>query len=231
MKNIKRLNNIDTNLWVYEYHVNKPMLHLRMRMVVVRLPSGGLWLYSSNPIDDALSNELDAIGIVEHIVAPNCFHHLFLKDIKQRYPKAKLWGAPGLLEKRKDIPFDEELSHEEFDWSESLESIQIQGIPKSNEIVFYHKSTKTLICADFIFNIQNEEHAPTKIIWKLFGVWKKVAQNRAWKYMTKDRLSAKVSYEKVLEWNIKRIIMAHGDIIDDGTAKLRESFSWLENKH
>jgi len=201
------------------------MLHLRMRMVVVHLPSGGLWLYSPN----GLSNELDSIGIVEHIVAPNCFHHFFLKDIKQRYSKAKLWGAPGgLLEKRKNIAFDEELSDEAFDWSESLESIHIQGIPKSNEVVFYHKSTNTLICADFIFNIQNEGHAPTKdnlkIIWRL-----EKSRSKSWLEIHDKRpVISKIIIRKVLAWDIKRIIMAHGDIIDDGAAKLRESFSWLE---
>jgi len=43
-------------------------------MTVLRLPSGALWLHSATPIDPQLRAEIDALGRVEHIVAPSAYH-------------------------------------------------------------------------------------------------------------------------------------------------------------
>lgn len=223
-----KLNKIDEDIWEYEYTHHKPPLHVRMRMVVVRFPSGGLWLYSPNPIDQDLLEELAIIGIVEHIIFPNCFHDLFFKKIQILYPKAKLWAAPGLVEKRKDLLFDGVLSKEKNEWPEIFDSLCMEGTPRSNEVVFFHKSSKSLICADLIFNINNENHQFMKIIWKLLGVWQKTSQNRGWKFMTKNKKSSKIGVDQILNWNIKRVVMAHGDILYPTEGQLKSVFSWLD---
>jgi len=86
------------------------------RMTVIRLTDGGLFLHSpirldgglrAAPIrlDGGLRAELDGLGEVRAIVAPNKFHHLFAGDACAAYPKAKLYGALGLPVKRKDLKF------------------------------------------------------------------------------------------------------------------------------
>src|SRR5688572_5344581 len=96
--------------WAVQHHRATSYLHVRLRMGVVALPTGGLLLYSPVPIDDALADDLARLGPVEHIVAPNKWHHLHAAAAKLRYPAATLWAAPGLRDKRKDVAFDADLS-------------------------------------------------------------------------------------------------------------------------
>ena len=52
------------------------------RMTVVRLSDGGLFLHSPIRLDGGLRAQLDALGEVRAIVAPNRFHHLFAGDCR-----------------------------------------------------------------------------------------------------------------------------------------------------
>jgi hypothetical protein len=190
-------------------------------MTVIRLPSGGLWLHSPVPIDDDLARQLANLGPVEHIVAPNCFHHLHAAAAKARYPVAKLWAAPGLPEKRKDIHFDAILSEKNPEWSGTVESVFIPGMPKFNEFVFFHRPSRSLICSDFVFNIQEEPSDVTRVFWRLFGVWRKLGQNRFWRWNVKNPSATRDAVEKVLAWDFERIVMAHGDVVEIDPSRLR----------
>src|SRR5207253_182649 len=50
-------------------------IHYPTRMAVIRLSGGGLFLWSPIPLTDGLRAEVDALGEVSHIVAPNSLHH------------------------------------------------------------------------------------------------------------------------------------------------------------
>ena len=99
-------------LWEVERIVLGAGMRARVRMVVVALAGGGLWLHSPVAIDDALADALASLGEVREIVAPNRFHHLFAAAAKARYPAATLWGAPGLARKRPAIAFDRALDRQ-----------------------------------------------------------------------------------------------------------------------
>ena len=75
-------------------------LHLGSRMTVVRLPSGGLWLHSPVAHSPELQTAIDGLGPVEHIVAPNYFHHMYVGPWARAYPDATLHSSPGLEKKR-----------------------------------------------------------------------------------------------------------------------------------
>ena len=48
------------------------------RMVVIRLADGSLWLHSPIQFTSDLAKQIDALGEVRYLVAPNKLHHLFL---------------------------------------------------------------------------------------------------------------------------------------------------------
>jgi hypothetical protein len=78
-------------------------LHLGTRMTVVRLPGGELLLHSPVPLTDGLRGDIDALGRVAHIVAPNLFHHLHAGDAAAAYPDALLHAPAPLAKKRPDL--------------------------------------------------------------------------------------------------------------------------------
>mmetsp|Transcript_29165 Transcript_29165/g.93360 ORF Transcript_29165/g.93360 Transcript_29165/m.93360 type:complete len:232 (-) Transcript_29165:383-1078(-) len=79
------------------------------RSVVVRLPSGGLWVHSPVELDAALKKELADIGPVECIVSPNYEHVKYAQQWIDAYPDAAALVCPGGIEKFPDIAFTAEL--------------------------------------------------------------------------------------------------------------------------
>ena len=73
-----------------------PGFYLPVRCTVLRMRSGGLMLVSPLAMDDALAAQVEALGPVEHLVAPNNLHHLFLDAAVRRWPAARVYLAPGL---------------------------------------------------------------------------------------------------------------------------------------
>ncbi len=71
-------------------------LSLPVRMTVIRLRSGRLWLHSRNKPIDALRAELDRLRAPRETVAPNSAHWISVKDWQQLYPHAVTWAAPHL---------------------------------------------------------------------------------------------------------------------------------------
>ena len=80
------------------------------RMVVVRLSDGDLFVWSPIPLSPPMRREVDKLGPVRHLVAPNLLHHLFLAEWKSAYPEARLYAAPGLRRRRGDLTFDCDLA-------------------------------------------------------------------------------------------------------------------------
>src|SRR5262245_1568336 len=81
-------------------------MELGVRMTVIRLQDGGLFLHSPVRLDPELKKEMDSLGPVRCLVGPNLFHHLSLRPWREDYPEARLFGVSGLPEKRKNLKFD-----------------------------------------------------------------------------------------------------------------------------
>ena len=154
-----------------------PGVHMKTRTTVVRKPRGGLWLHSPCDMDDATAAEVDALGAVEEIVAPNLFHHLFLADALRRWPGATLHGPPGLAEKRQDLDSCQSLAPSES-WLDCFRVLAIDGMPKFQEYVFYHQPSRTLVATDLVFNEPEGMNLSTRIFFRLFGTYGKLAVSR-----------------------------------------------------
>lgn len=223
-----QLRNLAPDLWDVEVHQQKG-LHLRNRMVIARLPSGGLWLHSPVPLHDKLARDVEALGTIEHLVAPNKWHHQYLRAAKERWPQAKVWGAPGLQEKVKRLPIDQELDDSAEPWGETIHSALIRGFPKVEETVFLHRPSRTLICCDSLFNVQEEHHWLTRSFYKFSRIFRRVAMNeRFWKGWRKDATAAQTSVRRILDWDFDRITMAHGEVIEtSGHPQMENAMQWL----
>lgn len=199
-------------------------------MTVVRLHSGQLWLHSVIPIDDALAEELAELGEAAHIVAPNRLHHTFLADAMRRYPNARVWAAPGLPEKRRDIAFDEILGdHPPADWANDLDQVHLRGNRWASEVVFLHRASRTLLLTDLLFNIRHAHGRFTRFVLRSMGAWGKLAQSKMWRITTRDRAAATSSVRRVLQWDFDRILLAHGDPVEtDAKVALARQVSWLD---
>jgi len=125
------------------------------RMVVARLEGGELWVWSPIELSEALRQEIDALGPVAHLTTPNRIHHLFLGPWKEAYPDAKLWAPPGLAKKRSDLTFDGELGDAPPGaWRGQIEQVVFRGSPFMQEVVFFHRASRTAVFGDLIENFE-----------------------------------------------------------------------------
>lgn len=212
-----RLTAIGPQLWAADAEAKLgPGIWFPLRMTVMRVGTDELLLHSPVPIDDALAEEIDALGQVAHILAPNKFHHLHVPSAKRRYPKASVWGAPGLEDKRSDIAFDGVLGADAPDsWRDDLAQVLVDGVPMVNEVVTFHRPSGSLVVTDLVFNMNETRGWATPIIMFLVGASKGFFHSRSWRYFfVKDKARAGAGASQILGWNFSRIIPAHGDIDD-----------------
>jgi hypothetical protein len=223
------LRQIAEDVWVVERPQSFYGLPVGTRMTVIRLGGDRLWLHSPVALDAELRAELDAIGQVSFVVAPNRLHHLYAGDVAEAYPAARLWVAPGLPRKRPDLAFEAVLSDDApAEWRGEIDQIFSRGRPFENEVAFLHRSSRTLMLCDLAFNFGPNAAAPTRLLMKLIRSYGRLGPTTLDRFIVRDDAAARESLKRILEWDFGRVIVAHGDVVESGGKQmLREGYSWL----
>ena len=226
---------VDEGLWIAEgaivrfYGAPYPT-----RSAIARLPGGDLWVWSPVRLTPDLRQEVDRLGPVRHLVSPNKLHHLYLKDWKAAYPAADLWGPRSTIRKCSGLAFREPLGDTPpAEWLPDIDQAWFRGSFAMDEVVFCHRPSATAIVADLIQTFSEE------FLRKYWGWWRFLArldgltEEKAlapleWRLSFLDRAPARRARDKVLDWNCRRVIVAHGVWPrSDGRAFLARSFRWL----
>jgi len=168
------------------------------RATVLRLASGANLVYS--PIA-----EMPGVDNVTHVVEPNRLHHLFVAAARTRWPAAQFHERSASIA------------------DDAIDAIHIDGVPKLDETVLFHRPSGTLVVADFVFNMTAENFI-TRLGFALTGVGgNRVAQSREWKWARKDKAAARASVERVLAWPIRRVAFCHGESVEIDSGRLAAS--------
>ncbi len=201
------------------------------RMALIRLPDGGLFVWSPIALGESLKREVDRLGVVRHLVSPNALHHLYLGEWKSAYPEARLYAPPGLRRKRQDLAFDADLRDApDPAWAADIDQVLVLGSFALTEAVFFHRASRTAIFADLIQNFpRNWFKGWRGLLARLDGL---VAPNpgapREWRASFVNRRAARAALERVLAWPIERVLIAHGDpVTGNGGDFVRRAFGWL----
>ena len=232
------------------------------RMTVIELPSSSkknkpdLWVHSPVALDGPTKAAIDNIGTVKYVVSPNYEHLKFVSEWYLAYPNAEFWGCPGLMERRQDIRWageipagyrpqgwkknDEKGTEPDNFWdTETIECMHIDveknpftGKPFFQEVVYYHKPTKTLMVTDLWWNYP-KDRVPNKQYgrddtWELAPLVDDIPLgSRAWgfgmdkiyhPFYDNFMVTNKQTYKDIAEhitykWDIETIVPAHGDLV------------------
>lgn len=233
------LREIDNNIWVAEQPLKYWGLEVGTRMTVIRLTTGKLIVISPIQSDKTTIEQLNEIGNVAYIIAPNLYHHLFVYDFKSIYQEAQLWVVPGLVSKRPELSFDKVITNEEgsileqvyYSLFDGFKVLDLSGASIVNEFVFFHEKSRTLIVTDIAFHFDETFSLKTRFAAQILGSYKVLSPSRLDKLAITDKEKVKKSVEKILGWDFDRVIMAHGSIIEtNGKQKLKQGYEWvLEN--
>ena len=206
------------------------------RMVIAQLPGDRLWVWSPVRLNRRLRDEVNALGTPDHLVSPNLLHHLYLQEWKAEWPSAKIWGPASTILKRGDLSFEAPLEHDPpAAWASEIDQVWFRGSRVMDEMVFFHKPSRTVIFADLTVNF-SEQFLRAHWSW-----WRRVIAHRCgivegrgyapleMRLTWFDRTQARLALEKVLTWNPERVVMAHGELVEsDATGYLRRAFRWLD---
>lgn len=215
-------------LWVEDRRFRVLGLEVGTRMTVVRLEDGSLFLHSPVALDAELRAELSTLGPIRHVVAPNLHHHVHLGEYTE-LPQVRLYAPSDLPAKRSDIHFDAELTDEPPDaWRGQIDQHCFQGAPYLQEVAFFHSHSGTLMLSDLAFNFVECEHGPTRAWLWLMGALGRFGPPRHVRWLIRDKLAARRSAEMLLSWDIQRVVVAHGVVLQQSARRvLREAFSFL----
>ncbi|HZV92807.1 MAG TPA: DUF4336 domain-containing protein, partial [Caldimonas sp.] len=142
------------------------------RMAVARLSSGQAWVWSPVALTAELARSVAAIGPVGCIVSPNKLHHLFLPEWKDRWPDARLFAPPGLARKKKGVRFDATLADQaDESWAHDIDQVVFRGSLAMDEVVFFHRASRTAIFGDLIQRFSEDASRGWKgLLLRLDGV-------------------------------------------------------------
>ncbi len=221
---------IDNDIWLAEGACVRFFgLPYSTRMTVIRLTDGSLWVHSPIALTDALAAQVDALGSVRYLIAPNQLHHLFLEQWQQRYPQASCYATDALIRKRDDLYFDYPLRTElHYAWSDQIFHLLFTGSVLMQECVFFHPPSKTLLVTDLIENFAPRHfHGWQRLLARMTGI---VAPNGKmpidWRLsFCLQRALVREHLGNMLAWQPQRIVMAHGEVIHECSAEhLRMAF-------
>ena len=179
---------IDTDLWVADSPLRFFGVEIGTRMTVVRLPGPRLLLHSPIPAAPELVREVEQLGPVTFLVAPNCMHHLYVAEWQQACPDASLYVAPGLDRKRPDLEGASVLGDApEPAWADTIDQTFVSGFPMANEIVFFHRPSATLIATDIAFNYGASSPALTRLLFRLGRTYGRLSPTVLERVLVRDR--------------------------------------------
>lgn len=212
---------VPQTLWVAQMPLRTYGLEVGTRMTVCRLSSGDLWVHSPVRPDEKILQQLKALGTVRFIVAPVRQHHFFIRDFVNAYPSALLFGSPDLPPKLPDLHFDGVLGSPNLpQWNTDIESIPIRGNLFHDEVVFFHRTSRTLIVADLCICGHPKQPPFTRLGLWLAGVYQKPGPMIDVKLAYVDKSAARASIEKVMQWDFDKMILSHGHLIESGAREV-----------
>lgn len=195
-----------------------------IRMTVLQTAES-LLLHSPVRLGEPEVRAINRLGDVHAIIAPNLFHHKFLRDCASIFPSARLLMPEGLEAKIGPVPgaevmgpglrFPSEIAHLTVDWHRYLK-----------ETLLFHRPSRTLVTADLLYNYHREQHLGERIFFRLIGCYgaPKVA------FYHRFSIREKVAVREMVGWveslQPRRIIMSHGRIVEGDDASALFARAW-----
>lgn len=202
-------------------------------MAAVRLRDGSVMLHSPCRPSAELFDDIARIGAVAHVVAPNWFHDLYLREYRAAYPNATFW-APEFLRRQHSGIINEVLDGTaSAPWAAELLQVSLSGLLSFDEAIFFHVRSRTLIVADFLMNAVADEKTPafTRLGYRLFGLGGrlKVFPPLRW-FGINSRPSMRRAAAQIVAWDPEHVIVGHGHPMLGGVSgELRTALSWLQS--
>ena len=209
---------IDVDLWSLDRRLRMPGgALLPARTTIVRLPSRGLLVISPPAVEVGGLEQLDALGTVEEVLAPNTFHYVTVPGFLACCPHARFRFAPGLRERVPGLPPGEAVDdHRPSTWTNAIEHAVLRPRPEVSEVALFHVASSTVILTDLAFHLVRFERVFDRIAWRLSGVPPRFGPSMSARVvLLRDRTVTSQFLQRVVAWPFRRVLVAHGEPLED----------------
>lgn len=198
------------------------------RSVLARLGTGDLVVIGAPALVSGSAAAIGELGRVAAVVAPNSFHYLYAGEVLAEFPSAGFVAAPGLPERVPALPRGLILDRPTAShWAPELEYRVFGPVRGVSEILFFHVSSRTLVCTDLASNLIRHERTVDRWITRGYGMRAEFGPSRNARTLLRvDPDESRRVLRAVLEWPFERIVVAHGESIEsDARTKFTEAFA------
>lgn len=211
-----------------------PTLPFPTRMTIIRLREGSLWVHSPTELTPELKREVDALGPVRHLIAPNKIHFWWVPDWKDAYPEAVAHAARWVRNRagERGNAFDRDLGETpDPAWAGEIDQVAVPG-SYMTEITFFHRRSRTLILTDLIQNFESSKIGSSlyRALIRAAGAMHpdgKIPADLRLSFRPR-RAEVRQAVQTMIAWQPQRIIIAHGRWYErDAVAELKRAFRWV----
>ncbi len=222
------------NVWIVDGpNVRDTGLLFTTRMAVVKLADGSIWVESPVPAPFDTLRHIAELGSVRYLLAATPRHVWRLEPWHTLFPEAQLWvSRPTLLTLKKgQLPFTGILGDSPpQSWANDFDQLAFKGNPLGEEVLFFHKESRTLILDDLIqANPMLPGHAFRNALFRLAGAAApQGGVGLDMRLSFTNRNLARRSLDRLLSWDFDKLIIAHGACLEkDAKPFVERAFRWL----
>ena len=222
------------SVWIVEGPSVRDMgVMFTTRMTIVKLRTGSLWLDSPISVTSETLRHVTDLGPVGYLVAATPRHVWRLAAWHTLFPEAQLWAprpTPFTL-KKGSLSYTGILGDEPPQaWKNDFDQLAFKGNPLIEEVLFFHKPSRTVILDDLIqVHPRVEGKHFRNALFKLEGVvspYGGVGLDIRLSFIRRNL--ARQSLQKLLSWDFDRLIIAHGPCVETGAKPfVKRAFRWL----
>jgi len=132
----------------------------------------------------------------------------------------RIWslvGPSSALDRNEALRLDLDIRDSSFsEQVPELEALPLQGVPFLDETVLYHRPTQTLLAADIVSSACANDHWTWRWGARLTGCYERVRVPPDARKKIVDKTAAARSLHAMLERPAQRLIIGHGEVIEDG---------------
>lgn len=224
------------NIWIIDGPIVRDFgVLFTTRMTVVRLADGSIWIESPVPVPFETLKRITEWGPVRYLVAATPRHVWRLAAWHTLFPDAQLWvprSTPFTL-KKGPLPLTGMLKDAPPGaWSRDFDQLAFQGNPLIEEVLFFHKASRTVILGDLIQEHPSMKGKPLRnALFRLGGVASPPGGvGLDFRLSFTNRKLARRSLDKLLSWDFDKLIIAHGACIErDARSAVERAFHWLRH--
>lgn len=220
------------DLWIVDGPIAYDMgFPFSTRMIIAKLNDGSLWMCDPVQVSTNTLNQIKDLGVVKYLIASTWRHVWRLKEGHRLYPEAELWSSRHVPSSCKELPLTGFLTDEQpKDWENDFEQLAFKGNKLLDEVLFFHKKSRTLVMGDLIQNYTIKKGEPLRNALRKVGGVADGGVPRDIRLTFTERDQARKSLEQLLSWDFEKVIIGHGPCIEnEAKAFVKQAFQWLNH--